>query len=464
MSHFEDLAEQLRRNPATADLLVCRSVDLYDDVWVGALAGRLLTRFRDGRVVRAERDACFGLLLRTTCPILEEAAVAAAERWGLAKPSDELLDVFFAGLSGRSTPRDVRPARFLDDACACLNVLARDATRILGDSAPGVPLASLLDDRDVLDELSGSLSELDSDAFHSLDLLDRQVLMYRVVDELSEADTAERLDIPLEEVEPRCDAALRAFDAAQAEFVADAAAIEPPSAADPEESARRLADLAYEGVKCLAMHDPVFRDRVTCQRAPRKARSIAREVASLRGLHGLLREQQETLHCVLGERRPAAWMVDELLRLLVRVEGRSGRHLLTWAHVVMCRGEWTQGFAMVEPCAMADAALRTPLGLAFARACLKLSRYERLERFIDEERDNGYGGPILELYAVAADAFRGRRRSAWKHFDRIDWPSLDWTEGDRMQAELLTGHVAQSLGVERSVLDRRLALVDDDPA
>lgn len=211
MTDTVDLGVRLRRHPATSDLVREGPFDVYDEVRVAAVAKRLLARFYAVGLPRDLRDDAFTLLLQVTSPLLDVEVDDVRRCWGVRAPNGEFLDVLYAGLYTRSGPVRVRPDHFLDDARCWLAHTARDAANVLGGDPLTVRLASLVENEPpgAHDAEAAHEELLRTRAFHALDLSDRRVILYRIFDGLSEAETAELVGIPLEEVEPRCDAALR---------------------------------------------------------------------------------------------------------------------------------------------------------------------------------------------------------------------------------------------------------------
>lgn len=221
----EDVVRRLREAAFTQDLVADRDVDLHDARTVDALAERLVDDF-----YRHMSQDTFALLVDTTTPLLDDAVLAVRRDHGLAIPSTELVDAFFAELLlDVGAPR--MPARgFVAEAMRRIEAFAAEVAGALAGghvaSSAGLLVADSLARAngyagDEVERLGEAYAEALCTAFHGLDLDDRRLLVARVIDELPEVEVADELDLPVFEIESRTEQALRRFEQAKARLLGD---------------------------------------------------------------------------------------------------------------------------------------------------------------------------------------------------------------------------------------------------
>ncbi len=217
-----ELRARLRRAIATKDLAASDDVDLRDAPTVDRLCERLLKWFYTSAVGSESRDEAFALLVETAALLLDDAVLRLRRERGLAVPSEKLVDALFAEMYlGVGAPRLAEKA-FLAAAVKRVDGVIDEALALVSGesirSTAGAAIAEGLVDLgnlagDELDRLNDDLRHLYCAAFHGLALRDRQILLCRCVDELSEAETAEEMNLPLHDVDVLCQEALERFEA-----------------------------------------------------------------------------------------------------------------------------------------------------------------------------------------------------------------------------------------------------------
>ncbi len=220
----EDVIRRLEAADVTADLVQGRDVDLTDARLVDSLAERLVEKF-----YRATSKEVLSLLVHTTTPILDAASLKVRRDHGLALPSTDIVDAFFSEMCLDVGAPPVPARGFLGAAMTRIDSFAAEVADALHAGHPvssaGLLVAQSLGGSksqpgdDAADQITAEYCETLCRAFHSLDLDDRRILIARVVDELSEAEVAAELELPLTEVDERTERALARLEQRKTEFL-----------------------------------------------------------------------------------------------------------------------------------------------------------------------------------------------------------------------------------------------------
>ena len=230
-SDDDDVVRRLRKASATARFVEAGPPDLTDTKTVDAIAESLL----DWLYKTGEQEP-FALLVEVSAPILDDLVLKTRRDHGLAFPSGDLVNAFFSELYLAVGAPRVASKAFLGAAATRIDEVAAEIAGLLGGGTPASNAGLLLADTlDGADELAGDEAERITEsyratlcqAFHSLGLDDRRILIARLIDQLPEADVASELNMPLGDVDTLCASALSRFEQRKAELLA--AGTEGPS-------------------------------------------------------------------------------------------------------------------------------------------------------------------------------------------------------------------------------------------
>lgn len=214
----DELRERLRRVAAVRDLV--DDVDFSDPLTVDRLCEPLLRWFYASPVPSDAREEAFALLVETSADVLDDAVLGVRRRAGLAVPSADLVDAFFAEFYlGVGVPRLAEKA-FVGAAVQRIELIAREAVAMLAgenvQSTAGLVVAENLGGMaglgdDELERLEAELLDVYCRAFHSLDLRDRQILVCRYIDDLSDVEIVDELGVEILGLDVTCEQALERF-------------------------------------------------------------------------------------------------------------------------------------------------------------------------------------------------------------------------------------------------------------